>query len=154
MSEHGTQTSEGSDPERSFYRLNADGGIVAVQGQAEGEAAIGAVLKNPDGSLLHEISVRIGWVTDHHVAEYQALIAGLRLARGHGVDRIHVFLDSAVVVNQVNGDWKVKEEHFKPLWMEAHALVREFADIEISHVGRRQNAEAHALADKALAAIR
>ncbi|MGI8519432.1 MAG: ribonuclease HI family protein [Actinomycetota bacterium] len=131
-----------------------NGGIVALQGQAEGEAAIGAVLKDPGGSLLHQISARIGWAPDHHVAEYQALIAGLRLARGHGVDRIRVFLDSAVVVNQVNGDWKVKEEHFKPLVREAHTLVREFTDIQISLVGRKGNAEAHTLADKALAPIR
>jgi len=71
---------------RGYFSLNADGGIVAKPGQAAGEASIGVVLKNPDGSILHEISVRIGRQLDHHIAEYRALIGGLRLARGHGID--------------------------------------------------------------------
>ena len=136
-----------------FYRLNADGGIVADPGQASGEAAIGVVLKNPDDSVVHEISVRIGWALDHHIAEYRALIAGLRLARGHGVDDIRVFLDSAMVVNQVNGEWKIKPEYFA-LCTEAHALVKDFADMEITLVSRKQNAEADRLADEALRPLR
>jgi hypothetical protein len=51
-------------------------------------------------------------------------------------------------------DWKIEAEHLKPLWMEAHALVREFADIKISWVARRENAEADALAGRALKAER
>jgi ribonuclease HI len=139
----------GPEPERSFYRLNTDGGIVADQGQAAGEAAIGVVLKNPDGSFVHEISARIGWATDHHIAEYRALIAGLRMARGHGIDDIRVFLDSALVVNQVNGDWKVKKEYLN-YCTEARALVQEFRDIEISHVPGKENSEADELASTAL----
>jgi len=71
-----------------------------------------------------------------------------------GIDQIRVFLDSALVVNQVNGNWKIEAEHLKPLWMEAHALVREFADIEISWVARKENAEAGAPAGRALKAER
>lgn len=100
--------------------------------------------------FLREISERIGWAEDHHVAEYRALIAGLTLARGHGINHIRVFLDSALVVNTVNGDWKLKAEHLKPLSMEARALVQEFADIKICWVPREWNAEADELAGKAL----
>lgn len=142
-----------SEHERTFYQLNTDGGIVAEPGQAAGEASIGAVLKSPDGSVVHDLSVRIGWATDHHVAEYRALIAGLRLPRGHGVDYIRVFSDSAFVVNQVNGETRVKRDYLD-LCAEARALFREFAKIAISHVDRKDNAEAHALADRALGAIR
>ena len=140
--------------DRSFYTLNADGGIVAEPGQAAGEAAIGVLLKDPYGSVVHKISVRIGWVPDQNVAEYRALIAGLRLARGHGIDDIRVFLDSSLVVNAVNGADKVKPKYFD-LCMEAHTLVREFADIQISWVqGEKQNRDAHDMADKALASLR
>jgi ribonuclease HI len=153
MPELAAQSNTGPDPDRRFYRLNADGGIVADPGQASGEAAIGVVLKNPDDSVVHEISVRIGWALDHHIAEYRALIAGLRLARGHGIDDIRVFLDSAMVVNQVNGEWKIKPEYFA-LCTEAHALVKDFADIKITLVSRKENAEADALADQALRPLR
>lgn len=138
---------------RGYFRLNADGGIVANQGQAAGEASIGVVLKNPDGSDLHTISVRIGWVPDHHIAEYRALIAGLRLARGHAIDNLRVFLDSTLVVNHVNLKSRAKQPYLDPL-MEALALKREFADIEILHVARDKNAEAHELADGVLRPLR
>jgi ribonuclease HI len=75
-----------SDGDRPYFRLSADGGVVAERGQAAGEAAIGVVLTAPDGTLVHQISARIGWTHDHHEAEYRALIAGLRLARGHGIE--------------------------------------------------------------------
>ncbi|MGH9199518.1 MAG: ribonuclease HI family protein [Acidimicrobiia bacterium] len=138
---------------RDYFRLNADGGIVGEPGQPAGEASIGVVLKNPDGSSLHEISVRIGWQRDHHVAEYRALIAGLRLARGHGIDHLRVFLDSAVVVNHVNLKSRTKQDYIDHL-TEALALKREFADIEILHVPRKQNKEAHELADRLLRSLR
>jgi ribonuclease HI len=142
---------EGSEPEeRAFYRLNTDGGIVAKRGQSAGEAAIGVVLKEPDGGILHRVSVRIGWVKDHHVAEYRALIVGLRLARGHAIDDLRVLADSALVVNQINGDSKVNAEHLKPLWQQTVDLVKEFNDIEIRWVPRKENAEADVLASEAL----
>lgn len=144
---HGSKPPE---PERRVYQLNTDGGIDAEPRQPEGEASIGVVLMAPDGTLVHKVSARIGWAADHHIAEYQALIAGLRLARGHGVDHIRVFSDSRVVINQVNGDSKVSAGHLKPLWMETHALVREFVDISISWIPGKQNGEADKLADAAL----
>ncbi|MEA2505633.1 MAG: ribonuclease / adenosylcobalamin/alpha-ribazole phosphatase [Actinomycetota bacterium] len=136
-------------PARGFFQLNADGGIIAKQGQAEGQASIGVVLRDPQGQMVHDISVRIGCVEDHHIAEYRALIAGLKLALGHGIADIRVRLDSALVVNAVNGADRVKPTYFD-LCTEAHALVREFSDIEIVRVPSKENREAHALADKAL----
>jgi ribonuclease HI len=137
----------------AHYHLSTDGGIVAAVGQAQGEGAIGVVLKNPDGTLLHDISVRIGWITDHHIAEYRALIAGLRLARGHGVDNLRVSIDSAVVEGQIN-----QRSSVKPLYLdlltEALRLKEEFQHIEVTRVLGKENREAHARADAALAAIR
>lgn len=52
------------------------------------------MLKDPVGVRVDEVCERIGFVEDHHVAEYRALIEGLRLARTYGIDRLRVFLDS------------------------------------------------------------
>jgi ribonuclease HI len=140
-------------PDRDYYRLNTDGGIVAESGQAKGEAAVGVVLRDAEGTTVHEISARIGWAIDHHVAEYRALIAGLRLARGHGIEYIRVFVDSTVVANHVNGESRVGKEYID-LCAEARALKEQFTDIRIRQVPRRQNAEADALASKALKKLR
>jgi ribonuclease HI len=136
-----------------FYRLNTDAGVVAAPGQAAGEAAIGVVLKDPEGIVVHTISIRIGMVEDHHVAEYRALIAGLRLARGHGIGDIRVSLDSATVVKHVNGETTVGKRYVD-LCAEARALKHQFLNIRIRQVPRRENAEADALASKALKKLR
>ena len=138
-------------PKPGFYVLKADAGITAEQGAA-GPAAIGVVLKDHKYRDVDELSEPIGSTRNHHVAEYKALIAGLELARRHGIDRIRVFTDSDLVVNTVNGDWKLKpeHEHLKELCVKAGLLVKEFADIKLSWVPREMNLEAHTLASRAL----
>lgn len=135
---------------RRYFQLNTDGGIEAEQGQSEGEASIGVVLKDPEGTAMHRISLQIGWVKDHHIAEYQALITGLRLARGHGVDEIRIFVDSRLVATQLKGSSKVRAVHLKPLWDEAKELLGDFKGYRITWVPRKQNAEADLLASRAL----
>jgi ribonuclease HI len=139
-----------SEPEQGFYLLNADGGIVAERGQAAGQAAIGVVLRSPKVVVIAEISKAIGSVEDMHVAEFQALIAGLELARRRGIARIRVYLDSALVVNTINGTWNLKPDHLKYLRAKALGLVKEFADIRLCWVPREMNTEADALASTAL----
>ena len=78
------------------------------------------------------------------------LVAGLELARHHGIDRIRVFSDSALVVNTVNGDWNLQPKHLKDLCVKAALLVKEFADIKLSWVPREMNLEADTLASRAL----
>ena len=100
MTERGTPAGDGSSPKTRYHLLTTDGGIVADQpGKMAGEAAIGVVLKAP----LEEISEPIGPAKDHHVAEYRALIRGLEAARSRGIEHLRVCLDSALLVNQVNG---------------------------------------------------
>jgi probable phosphoglycerate mutase len=144
------ETHEGDHPEPSKrnYLLKADGsGTGTTDNPAQG--AIGVVLRDPDGHLVAEpISRPIGPAINT-VAEYRALIEGLKLARNHGIQRIRVFLDSELVVDQVNGRSKVGKEHIKPLHAEACSLLQEFPDIRISWIPRKWNAEADALATKA-----
>ena len=143
-------THEGDQPEPSKgnYLLNADGsGTGTTDNPAQG--AIGVVLRDPDGHLIAEISERIGPAINT-VAEYRALIEGLKLARSRGIQRIRVFLDSELVVDQVNGRAKVRKEHIRPLHAKACSLLQDFPNIRISWVPRKWNAEADALATKAL----
>ena len=152
MTEPGTSAGDGSGrPKTRYHQLSTDGGIVADQpGAMAGEAAIGVVLKAP----LEEISEAIGPAKDHHVAEYRALIRGLEVARSRGIDHLRVCLDSALLVNQLNGKWQVKAEHLKPLHSQALSLIEQFADIRITWVPRKANAEADALASTPLGPLR
>src|ERR1019366_7368092 len=144
------ETHEGDQPEPSKrnYLLNADGSGTGTTDNP-GQGAIGVVLRDPDGHLIAEISKRIGPAINT-VAEYRALIEGLKLARSRGIQRIRVFLDSELVVDQLNGRAKVRKEHIRPLHTEACSLLQEFPNIRISWVPRKWNAEADALATKAL----
>jgi ribonuclease HI len=142
----------GALPRRKFHQLHTDAGVIAATGQAAGQAAIGVILKDPDGDEVHHMSTRIGRVNDHHVAEYRALIAGLRLARGHGVDSISVFLDSDLVRKHVKGESSVGKAYVD-LCAEARSLVSEFEHIEISRVSSKENRDAHRLASRALSGL-
>lgn len=151
MTERGTSADDGSGPRIRYHLLTTDGGIVPDQpGKMAGEAAIGVVLKAP----LEEISEAIGPVQDHHVAEYRALIRGLEAARSRGIGHLRVCLDSALVVDQLNGSSQVKAEHLKPFNEQAVSLIQQFADVKITWVPREATGEAHALASTPLGPLR
>ena len=130
------------------YLLNADGGN---SGNPLGRAAIGALLRTRRLVTVAQISKAIGPAT-HNVAEYQALIEGLGLAREYGVQRIRVYMDSELVVDQVNGVSAVRQAHLKELYEEARSLVAQFKSFRISWVPRELNAEADRLVNDALGA--
>ena len=130
------------------YLLNTDGGN---SGNPLGRAAIGALLRTRRLVTVAQMSKAIGPAT-HNVAEYQALIEGLELAREYGVQRIRVYMDSELVVNQVNGVSAVRQAHLKELYEEARSLVAQFKSFRISWVPRELNAEADRLVNDALGA--
>ena len=133
----------GHDDER--YRLYTDGG---ARGNP-GPAGIGARLLTSAGDVAEDLADYIGHATNN-VAEYQALLAGLEMALDHGVERLDVFLDSELVVRQVNGQYKVKDAGLKPLHQQACLLLSRFHDVEVRHVRREQNAEADRLVNEAI----
>src|SRR6266511_1549017 len=137
-------------PRPGLYTLHTDGGIVASPGQPAGEAAIGAVLKNSDNLLVQAISRPIGHAEDHHVAEFRALIEGLRMAKRHGVDKIRVFTDSELMVRSVLDDIKLKSAEHRGLREKARNLYSNFHDRKLSWVPREMNTEADWLAGAAL----
>ena len=133
---------------RGYYLLNADGGN---RGDPLGRAAIGALVRTRRLETVAQISKAIGPAT-HNVAEYQALIEGLKLARGYGIQQIRVYMDSEIVVDQVNGVSAVRKAHLSELHEQARGLVVQFKSFRISWVPRELNREADRLVNDALGA--
>ncbi len=127
------------------YHLYTDGG---ARGNP-GPAGIGAVLLTAAGAVVEELAESIGAATNN-VAEYQALLAGLEMALDRGVQCLDVFLDSELVVRQVNGQYKVKDAGLKPLHAQACLLLSRFHEVDVKHVRREQNAAADALVNQAI----
>ena len=134
---------------RGYYLLNTDGGN---SGDPLGRAAIGALLRTRRLVTVAQISTPIGPAT-HNVAEYRALIEGLKLARDYGTQRIRVYMDSELVVDQVNGVSAVRQARLSELHKVASSLVALFKNIRISWVPRKMNAEADRLVRDALGAL-
>lgn len=128
--------------------LHTDGG---ARGNP-GPAAIGAVVTDPatdPPTVLATVSERIGVATSN-VAEYKAVIAGLRAAREFPARRLRVRADSMLVIRQLEGSWKVKHANLKPLHAEARALLAEWDDVDLAHVRREENLDADLLVNAAL----
>lgn len=114
-----------------------------------GPGAMAYVLVDPAG---REIEARGEWLGDvtNNVAEYRGLLAGLEAARRHGVHRLHVRLDSELVVKQMNGEYRVKHEGLKPLHASARGAVGGFEEVRFEAVPRARNARADQLVNETL----
>ncbi len=136
-----------------YYLLNTDGGNKRrLPGDPLSHAAIGALLRTRRLVHVAQISKPIGRAT-HNVAEYQALIEGLKLARAHGVEHIRVYTDSELVVDQVNGCLRGQTSTLQELHDQACGLRIGFKTFRIGWVPREWNAEADQLVRDALAVV-
>jgi len=113
-----------------------------------GHAAAGGVIVGPDGAILAEVTDYLG-VTTNNVAEYKALILTLTRALELGCTKIAVKCDSELVVRQLNGEYRVKDEKMKPLHQAVQRLLTRFDEHPVEHVRREQNK----LADKLVNAV-
>lgn len=114
-----------------------------------GPAAIGVVLEADDGTAVFSVGRPIGRATNN-VAEYTALVAGLQEARRLGVRHVRVLGDSELVIKQILGEYRVKNEALKPLYEQAVTLLRGFERTEVGHNRRSHNSLADALANLAM----
>ncbi len=115
-----------------------------------GPGGIGAVLVSDEGRVLDELSKGIGRCTNN-VAEYAALIGGLEMALAFGITEVKVHTDSQLVVNQVLGRWRVKQEHLTPSVAAARHLMGRFDSSSIEWINRGSNGYADTLAGQAVA---
>lgn len=126
--------------------------IIHTDGAARGNpgpAAIGATIKDETGNLIARISKRIG-VTTNNQAEYRAIITALEKAINSGAKHVVLKSDSELVVQQINGRYKIKNTALRPLYQKVVQLTGSLESFTISYIPREQNAEADALANKAL----
>ena len=126
-------------------KLSTDGG---ARGNP-GPAAYGFVLEAEDGTVLASEGKAIGTATNN-VAEYSGLVAGLEKALELHVPRVEVISDSELMVKQMRGEYRVKNEALRGLFVEANALARRLEDIEYRHVKRAHNELADRLVNDAL----
>jgi ribonuclease H / adenosylcobalamin/alpha-ribazole phosphatase len=126
-------------------RLSTDGG---ARGNP-GPAAFGYVLETEDGTILAAHGERIG-VATNNVAEYSALVAGLERALELGVDEVEVVSDSELLVKQMTGEYRVKNEALRELNERAARLARRFANVAYTAVRREHNELADRLVNDAL----
>jgi ribonuclease HI len=114
-----------------------------------GPAAVAAVVTAPDGAVLAEEGEYIGEATNN-VAEYRAVLLGLRLARELGAGEVEVVNDSELVARQIGGAYKVKHPGLRPLFVETMAALRDFDRWSVRNVRREANERADELVNEAL----
>jgi ribonuclease HI len=126
--------------------LFSDGGSRGNPGQA----AIGCVLFDPlKNEVLREYGECIG-VQTNNIAEYQALITGLKIAKEYHPNHLICHLDSELVVKQLSGEYRVKMQTFAPLIEEIMELKTHFPQLSFVYIPREQNTRADVLVNRAL----
>lgn len=139
-------------PERSL--------IVRTDGAARGNpgpASLGAVLIDasapgagrPDAPPIASVSEYLG-VQTNNVAEYTAVLRALALAEELGANSVDMLLDSKLIVEQLNGRWRVKDSKLIPLHADAKARLGRLSRWSATHVPRAQNKQADALCNEAI----
>jgi len=126
--------------------------IIYTDGGARGNpgpAGIGAAIYDHEHKPVAEISQYLGVATNNQ-AEYKALIAALNKASELGASELECYLDSELVVKQLNHEYKVKNKDLAPLFLTIHNLSLNFKKISYRHVPRERNKEADRLANEAM----
>ena len=129
---------------KNTARIFADGGSRGNPGPA----GAGAVI-NVEGKTVASVSKFVGNTTNN-VAEYNGLILGLEKASELGFQHVEVAMDSELVVKQMKGEYKVKNERLLELFLKARQLASTFASFKIVHVKREYNRAADRLANQAM----
>ena len=125
--------------------IHSDGG---ARGNP-GPAGIGAILQAENGEILASVSQYLGVATNNQ-AEYKALIAALEKAQLLGADELDCFLDSELIVKQINREYKVKNKDLAPLFLQVNNLLSKFKKYSFNHIAREHNKEADRLANEAM----
>ena len=111
-----------------------------------GPAGYGVHIVDDLGNVLAELHGSLGNTTNN-IAEYNGLIAALQWAVDHGLKQISIKGDSQLIIEQMRGNYKVKHEGLKPLYLKARMLVMQIGDVTFEHVRREQNKDADRLSN-------
>jgi len=127
------------------YKLFSDG---ACRGNP-GAGGAGAVITDVRENVMWEGKEYLGHCTNN-IAEYRALILGLKGALANGFKNLEVYLDSELLAKQINGSYRVKNEKLQILMKEVRNLLTSFESVEVKHVLRSHNSYADRLANLAI----
>ncbi len=133
---------ENDAKDNALYELYTDG---ASKGNP-GHAGIGFVIKK-DGYTIQEQSKYIG-ITTNNVAEYTALLEGLKRIKTLGINKVKVFSDSELMVKQINGDYSIKNNVLQKLYNQVMSITKGLKSFSVEHIPRSQNIEADRLSKK------
>ena len=123
-----------------------------VDGAARGNpgpAGIGVVIKSEKDEVLLEVADYVGKTTNN-IAEYMALIRGLEEAIDMGHRSVEAYSDSELMVKQLNGEYKVKNEGLQPLYLHTKSLIKKFTHFSLNHTVRDGNQHADTLANQGI----
>jgi probable phosphoglycerate mutase len=132
------------------FTIHADGG---ARGNP-GPAGSGVVIRNDKKKVVGEVSEFLGHTTNN-VAEYTAILRGLELLLGVVGEKayeteVDVEMDSMLVVEQMNGNYKIKHPNLKPLALSVKNLIPKFKEVRFTHIPREKNKDADRLANDAM----
>lgn len=127
------------------FHLYTDG---ACRGNP-GQGGAGAVLIDKKGNICATAKHSLGLCTNN-IAEYKALILGMEEALKRQCRNLHIFLDSELLVNQINGIYKIKNENLKTLMRDVRKLLSYFESYTVEHIDRSRNTIADRLANEAI----
>ncbi len=126
--------------------------IVYTDGGARGNpgpAGIGAVIYDEEKNKLAEVSEYIGETTNNQ-AEYKAVLAAIKKAKDFGAEELEFYLDSELVVKQLNREYRVKNKELAPLFVKIYNETLSFKKTSFIHIPREQNKEADKLVNMAI----
>ncbi|GJR25558.1 reverse transcriptase domain-containing protein [Tanacetum coccineum] len=124
--------------EEDIWKLYTDGA------SNEHGSGAGLILIYPEGAE-YPYALRLNFANSNNDAEYEALLAGLRIATKIKVKKMHAFVDSKLVASQVEGSYEAKGEKTKKYKEKALEMIRSFNNFQISHIPREENRKANAL---------
>ncbi|MFA5321239.1 MAG: ribonuclease HI family protein [Smithella sp.] len=127
------------------YKLFSDG---ACRGNP-GIGGAGAVILDDNENIIWEGKEYLGHCTNN-IAEYKALILGLKGALSHSYKNLQVYMDSELLTKQISGSYRVKNENLQILMKEVRNLLTSFNCVEVKHVPRLHNSHADKLANMAI----
>lgn len=114
-----------------------------------GPASLGVHIVDDNGHIYKQMGEELGHQTNNF-AEYSAVVKGLEIALEHHVRQIVLRSDSQLLIRQLEGKYKVKSSHLRPLFQKCQELLKQFESFQLEHVQREWNKEADWLANKAL----
>lgn len=126
--------------------------IFYIDGASQGNpgpSGIGVVVCDASGNVLENVSEYLGENTNNF-AEYNALIYALQEGLVRKANSITINTDSELLVKQLNGEYKVKDETLKRLYSQAQRLLKGYSQVQVNHINRTENKGADKLATKAV----